>query len=106
MEYSWSAEQKALFETIERFAREKLKTNLVENDRNGVFNLEGWKECGGFGIQGLAVPEEFSGLGADALTTVGALERLGYACRDNGLVFSINAHMWTAVMPLVAFGTD
>ncbi len=42
----------------------------------------------------------------DALTTVGVLEKLGYACRDNGLIFSLNAHLWTAVMPLVEFGSD
>ncbi len=34
------------------------------------------------------------------------LERLGYACKDNGLLFSINAHMWTAVSPLVNNGTE
>ena len=35
-----------------------------------------------------------------------ALERLGYACKDNGLLFSINAHMWTAIIPLVYNGTE
>ena len=45
-----------------------------------------------FGIQGLPVPTEYGGLGMDPLTTVAALERLGYACKDNGLLFSINAH--------------
>ena len=34
------------------------------------------------------------------------LERLGYHCKDNGLLFSINAHMWTAVTPLVFNGTE
>jgi alkylation response protein AidB-like acyl-CoA dehydrogenase len=106
MEFGWKAEQKALFETIDRFARQSLGKNLVERDRAGEFDREGWKLCGEFGIQGLPVPEEYGGLGTDAVTTVGALERLGYACADNGLVFSLNAHMWTAVMPLVAFGTD
>jgi alkylation response protein AidB-like acyl-CoA dehydrogenase len=106
MEFGWKAEQKALFDTIERFARQSLAKNLVERDRQGVFDQEGWKLCGEFGVQGLPVPEQYGGLGADALTTVGALERLGYACPDNGLVFSINAHLWTAVMPLVAFGSE
>jgi alkylation response protein AidB-like acyl-CoA dehydrogenase len=42
----------------------------------------------------------------DALTTVGVLESLGYGCQDNGLCFSINAHMWTLETPLMGFGTD
>ena len=51
-------------------------------------------------------PGEFGGLGMDALTTVGVLESLGYGCEDNGLVFSINAHMWTLEMPILGFGTE
>jgi alkylation response protein AidB-like acyl-CoA dehydrogenase len=45
-------------------------------------------------------------MGLDALTTMGVLESLGYGCKDNGLVFSINAHMWTLEMPLLSFGTE
>jgi alkylation response protein AidB-like acyl-CoA dehydrogenase len=106
MDFGWQAEQKALFDTVDRFARQSLGSNLIERDREGVFDHQGWKKCGELGIQGLPVPEQYGGLGTDPVTTVGALERLGYSCRDNGLLFSINAHMWTAVMPLVAFGTE
>ncbi len=106
MDFSWSKEQEALFEAISRFASRELNHNLIENDRNCTFNHEGWRKCGELGIQGLPVPEAYGGAGQDPLTTAGALERLGYACRDNGLVFSLNAHMWTACMPLVAFGTE
>ncbi len=106
MDFSWSQPQRELFDSFERFATTELNHNLIENDRRGVFNREGWTKCGAQGIQGLAVPVEYGGLGRDPLTTVGALERLGYACRDNGLLFSLNAHMWTACAPLVAFGTE
>lgn len=106
MDFSWSPAQKELFNAIEKFASAELNQNLIENDRNGLFNRDGWERCGAMGIQGLAVPVEYGGKGHDPLTTVGVLERLGYACRDNGLVFSLNAHMWTACAPLVAFGTD
>jgi alkylation response protein AidB-like acyl-CoA dehydrogenase len=106
MDFSWSEQQVELFKTIERFAAAKLNDNLIENDRNGRFNRDGWRECASLGIHGLAVPVDYGGLGLDPVTTVGALERFGYACRDNGLIFSINAHMWTVCAPLVAFGTD
>ncbi len=105
MDFTWSDEQRELFDAVETFASKELNNNLIENDRDGRFNHDGWKKCGQMGIQGLTVPEQFGGLGLDALTAVGALEKLGYACRDNGLVFSINAHMWTAAMPLLDFGT-
>lgn len=106
MDLSWSTEQRELFDTIGKFAAAELNQNLVDNDRAGVFNREGWRKCGAMGIQGLAVPTEYGGRGLDPLSTVGALERLGYACRDNGLVFSLNAHMWTACAPLVSFGNE
>jgi alkylation response protein AidB-like acyl-CoA dehydrogenase len=35
-----------------------------------------------------------------------ALEALGYGCTDAGLVFSVNAHMWTSVVPVMTFGSD
>jgi alkylation response protein AidB-like acyl-CoA dehydrogenase len=106
MDFSWSREQRELFDTIGSFAAAELNKNLVDNDRAGIFNREGWNKCGAIGIQGLAVPLEYGGRGLDPLTTVGALERLGYTCRDNGLVFSLNAHMWTACAPLVSFGNE
>jgi alkylation response protein AidB-like acyl-CoA dehydrogenase len=34
------------------------------------------------------------------------LERLGYRCKDNGLLFSINAHLWTVVTLLVHSGSE
>lgn len=106
MDFSWSPTQRELFDSVERFAATELNRNLVENDRQGVFNHEGWRKCGALGIQGLAVPAKYGGREQDPLSTVGALERLGYACRDNGLVFSLNAHMWTACAPLVSFGSE
>ena len=33
------------------------------------------------------------------------MEGLGYGCRDQGLLFSINAHMWTTSIPILTFGS-
>jgi len=106
MDFAWSDQQRELLDAVGRFASQQLNYDVIENDREGVFNREAWKKCGDFGIQGLLVPTEYGGLGTDPLTTVAALERLGYACKDNGLLFSINAHMWTAIIPLVYNGSE
>jgi alkylation response protein AidB-like acyl-CoA dehydrogenase len=105
MDFSWSKDQSELREAAEAFAREQLNVELIRRDREGIFNRDGWNRCAEFGIQGLCVPSDYGGSGFDALTAVGVLERLGYGCRDNGLVFSINAHMWTMSGPLATFGT-
>jgi hypothetical protein len=106
VDFAWSSSQRELFDAVVAFARKELGRELIQRDAQGTFDREGWTKCGQLGIPGLPVPEEYGGAGQDALTTVGALEHLGYACRDNGLTFSLNAHLWTAVMPLVAFGSE
>jgi alkylation response protein AidB-like acyl-CoA dehydrogenase len=106
MEFTWSAEQIELFNSIERFAFAELNDGVSQRDKLGEFSRSEWKKCGEIGIHGLPLAKEYGGRGCDALTTAAALERLGYACKDNGLVFSINAHMWTAMMPLSSFGSE
>ncbi len=106
MDFAWSPEQSELRQRIEEFARRELNDGLIERDRASAFNGEGWKACAAMGVHGLPIPERYGGMEADALTTVGVLESLGYGCRDNGLIFSINAQMWTLELPLLTFGTD
>jgi alkylation response protein AidB-like acyl-CoA dehydrogenase len=106
VDFAWSDEQMQLRDAVKSFARDELNEGLRERDKRGEFNREGWLKCAKFGIHGLPVPTDYGGMGADPLTTVGVLENLGYACRDNGLVFSINAHMWTVEVPLLDFGSE
>ena len=105
MDFSWSDDQKEWKEATARFAQKELKSPLLELDRAGEFDLEGWRKCAAFGIHGLPIPKEYGGSGADVLTTVYCLEALGCSCADNGLIFSINAHMWTCEIPIWTFGT-
>ncbi len=106
MDLGWTEEQKQLKDAVVGFAQEELKSDVADLDRRGEFDRDGWKKCGAFRIHGLPVPEQFGGRGADVLTTVCALEGLGYGCMDNGLLFSINAHMWGCELPILIFGTD
>jgi alkylation response protein AidB-like acyl-CoA dehydrogenase len=106
LDFAWNEEQLALRKEVLRFAREELKGDVIERDRNEEFPKDLWLKCAKFGIQGLPIPAEYGGGGADPLTTVCALEALGYGCRDNGLLFSLNAHMWSAEIPIWVFGTE
>ena len=106
MDFAWSEEQRQFRQEVIRFAKEELNDNVIDRDLNEEFSWDLWKKCAKFGIQGLPVPTEFGGSHADILTTVCGLEALGYGCRDNGLIFSINAHMWSSEIPVSAFGTE
>jgi alkylation response protein AidB-like acyl-CoA dehydrogenase len=53
----------------------------------------------------LCFPEEFGGQGHDVLTTILAMEALGYACEDNGLTGALNGQMWSIQEPILTFGS-
>jgi alkylation response protein AidB-like acyl-CoA dehydrogenase len=106
VDFSLSAEQRELTEAAAAFARRELNQDLVKREDAGEFPREAWRRCAKFGVQGLPVPAELGGAGADVLTTALVMEALGYGCHDNGLLFSLNAQMWSVEQPLVTFGTS
>jgi alkylation response protein AidB-like acyl-CoA dehydrogenase len=105
MDFSLSAEQLEFKEAAVAFARRELDQDLATREEAGQFPRQAWRACAQFGIQGLPVPSELGGGGADMLTTALVMEALGYGCHDNGLIFSLNAQMWSLQLPLVKFGT-
>ena len=105
MDFSLSAEQQELKEAAVAFARGELDQGLAEREEAGAFSPAAWRACAKFGVQGLPVPAGLGGQGADILTTVLVMEALGYGCHDNGLIFSLNAQMWSLELPLVKFGS-
>jgi len=106
MDFSWSAEQLQFREAVIDFARKSLQDDLVARDRDHTFSREAWQRCAAFGIQGLPFPESLGGAGSDILTTILAMEALGYGCRDNGLLFGLAAQMWSVQMPIFRHGTE
>ena len=105
MDFSLSAEQRELTEAATDFARRELNQDLAKREDAGEFPREAWQACAKFGIQGLPVPAELGGAGSDVLTTTLVMEALGYGCHDNGLLFSLNAQMWSVELPLMIFGS-
>ena len=106
MDFSWSDEQLAFRQAVVEFAQKELNDRLVERDEGYEFSRDAWNKAARFGLLGLPFPEEYGGQGADYLTTMLAMEALGYGCRDNGLIFSMNAHLWSGALPVWRFGTD
>ncbi|MEP6619274.1 MAG: acyl-CoA dehydrogenase family protein [bacterium] len=106
MEFSWSPQQIELRDATLAFARGSLTDDMIARDRDAAFSLELWKRCAEFGIQGLPFSAAHGGSGQDILTTILAMETLGVACRDGGLLFGLNAQMWSVQMPIHRYGTD
>jgi alkylation response protein AidB-like acyl-CoA dehydrogenase len=106
MDFSLTQEQVVFKESAIKFAVQALNDGVKERENKGEFNREGWKKCADFGIQGLHMPKQYGGIEMDILTCIAAMEGLGYACRDSGLLFALNSHIWTCESPILKFGTD
>jgi alkylation response protein AidB-like acyl-CoA dehydrogenase len=105
MDFDFTPEQDELKRAAAEFARGALNRDLLADDQNSRFSRQKWEAAATFGLHGLPIPEEYGGTDRDLLTTACVMEGLGYGCRDNGLIFSINAHIWSAELPILKFGT-
>jgi alkylation response protein AidB-like acyl-CoA dehydrogenase len=106
MDFALTEEQQTWHDAAVRFAQAELIDDLLERDERREFWREGWRRCARLGIQGLPVPREYGGQGCGLSTTIAAMEGLGYGCPDNGLIFAINASMWTNTIPILRYGTE
>jgi alkylation response protein AidB-like acyl-CoA dehydrogenase len=106
MDFSYTPEQDHLRKEIVAFARATLNNGVRERDRDQTFSRELWAECGHMGLPGLPVPEEYGGAALDPLSCAIALEALGYGCTDQGLVFSLCAHIMSSVVSISKFGSE
>lgn len=101
-----SPENARLQQAAIEFARSSLGGSRIEADREESFDREGWRACARFGVLGMPVPQEYGGLGLGLSSLIAVMEGLGYGTRDQGLLFSLNAHLWTNTIPILKYGTD
>ena len=100
-----SDELQRLQESAVAFARQALNYDVIAADAAEAFNADGWRHCAEFGVLGMPIPTEFGGLGLGLSSLLAVMEGLGYGTRDQGLLFSLNAHLWTNSIPILRYGT-
>ena len=105
MDLDFSDEQRAWHDAAVEFARRHLAGDAIAADRDETFDHAGWKHAAEFGVLAMPVPKELGGLGLSIGEVIAVMEGLGYGANDQGLLFSLNAHLWTNTMPLVQWGT-
>lgn len=106
MDLDLSEEQRQLQNAAIEFARSELNDDVIRRDRDEAFSFEGWQACARFGVLRLPVPPDYGGMGLGITEVIAVMEGLGYGSHDQGLLFSINAHMWTSTLPILVYGTE
>lgn len=102
MDFSITEEQMMLRNEIIDFA----KNHLNENNYIETFSMDAWKKICGLGLLGITVSEKYGGLDESYLTAAIIFEGLGYACKNNGLIFVINNHIWVSQNLIYLYGSN
>ncbi|GHD88845.1 L-prolyl-[peptidyl-carrier protein] dehydrogenase [Streptomyces naganishii] len=108
MNFDFDAETEDMRDMVVRFARRELDPprDFASLDDDGADFRRRWRLAGKQGLVGTTVPDEHGGSGLDAVAAAAAMEALGYGCSDTGFAFSVAAHLFAGVMPVVEFGTE
>src|ERR1700722_8574405 len=106
MDFDLSEQQLELQNAAIKFASSELDDDIIARDRDEIFSFEGWKKCADFGALGLPIPTEYGGMGLGITEVIAVMEGLGYGARDHGLLFSMNAHLWTNSLPILMYGNE
>jgi len=96
--------QKMIRQMARDFAESRLAPIADEIDRTAKFPEATVKEMGELGFLGLAVPEEFGGVGADMTSYALVVEEVSRVCGSHGL--TVAAHNSLGCWPIAALGTD
>jgi alkylation response protein AidB-like acyl-CoA dehydrogenase len=79
MDFQLSAEQREMVNTVRALTQEKIKPRALKY-MDGTFPWDNMKDLAGIGILGMAVPEEYGGLGLGVLDTALVLEEVAKGC--------------------------
>jgi alkylation response protein AidB-like acyl-CoA dehydrogenase len=82
-------DQRQMRDLVREFARNEVEPGAADRDRNQTFPLDVVKKMGELGLFGLPIPDEFGGLGADALTWALVMEELGRADSSVAVTLSV-----------------
>ncbi len=79
MDFELTQDQRAMVNTVRELVQDKIKPNALKY-MDGTFPWENMRELAKIGVLGMAVPEEYGGLGLPVLDTVFVLEEIAKGC--------------------------
>jgi alkylation response protein AidB-like acyl-CoA dehydrogenase len=104
MNFDLDPETQELCDVVARFAARELAAPGGELDVEDFRRR--WALTGKLGIVGGPVPTAYGGGGLSAVATAATMAALGQGSADTGFAFSVAAHLFAGLMPIVEFGTE
>ena len=104
MDLQLNEEQEMIRKMARDFAQNEVAPVAAELDEKNEPPLANLKKMAELGFMGLAIPEEYGGIGADSVSYVIAVEEISKACAATGVVLAV--HNSLGSHGLVAFGTE
>jgi len=102
MDFQLTEEQREYRREFARFAEE----NMNDEHYKQGFSRDLWLKMARFGMFGMTVEQKYGGLEESYQTAAAVSEALGYACHNNGLLFTINNHIWVAQNMIYLYGSE
>jgi len=104
MDLQLNEEQEMIRKMARDFAQNEVAPVAAELDEKDEPPLANLKKMAELGFMGLAIPEEYGGIGADSVSYVIAIEEISKACASTGVILAV--HNSLGSHGLVAFGTE
>jgi alkylation response protein AidB-like acyl-CoA dehydrogenase len=103
MDYGFTEEQLMIKELARKVAEEKALPLRAELDETGKFPWEVVKACAEANLTGIAIEEQYGGIGGGTLEYCIATEELSRVCAGIALSYSATG---LGTMPIILFGSD
>ncbi|MBE2276421.1 MAG: acyl-CoA dehydrogenase family protein [Rhodobacteraceae bacterium] len=97
MDFELSQEQKAMVATVRAVAQDRIKPRAMKF-LDGTFPWENLKDLAGIGITGMAVPEEYGGLGLSVLDTALVVEEVAKVCYTTAMALMPQLGVQTRIL--------
>ncbi len=92
--------------TISKFADQEINREVANRDRDQHFDRSLWRGTADIGMLRLFIEPAWGGLGMDLFTGMLLFEHFCNQCEDQGLSFSLAAHLFACVIPIWKYGSD
>jgi alkylation response protein AidB-like acyl-CoA dehydrogenase len=104
MDLKLTEEHRMILDMARDFAQKEIAPIAARLDEEALFPHETVSKMGELGFMGIAIPEEYGGVGMDTLAYVLALIEISKACASHGAIMSVNNSL--VCYGLLRYGTE